>query len=397
MAEEWNVWAQHREAIERAVLDDSPEVSLIVDLESGRIEGVRGPSDRLLGRPSRELARQRIDVLQPRDLPARRLMAFGVGLLRTPGYYGEVAVAGPDGEYRVVAVRSVPLELSEGRPGALVRLLDVAEQVRLSEALREAHAALQQSYRELAEQSQRLDQARRAASLSVFAAGLAHELNNPTAFAMSCARSLREYLEDIAAMWPEGTPRPPELQEAGEIVSDIHDGLGRVAGIVARLRELEIRPQPHEFDLVAMLRSRFEEEVEIEAPPRLDVHSDPGAIERALRPIVENAQWAAGPSGRIRMVVRRDGDRIRIAVEDDGPGVPPALTERVFDPFFTTRPPGEAVGLGLFLARRAIASLGGEVKVDESYEGGARLVVSFPMVAKIAGTQEAGYEAWRAG
>ncbi|RMG17969.1 MAG: PAS domain-containing sensor histidine kinase [Deltaproteobacteria bacterium] len=391
------IWETHRKAIETAVLDDAPEVTLLVDLEAGCIEGVRGPCDRLLGRPARDLEGKRVDTLQPRDLPARRLMAFGLGLLRSTGYYGEVAVAGPEGEYRVVAVRTVPLELAPGRPGALVRLLDVAEQVRLSEALREAHTALQASYRRLAEQSQRLDQARRAASLSTFAAGLAHELNNPAAFATSCARTLREYLEDIAKAWPEGSPRPVELQEGDEIVQDILDGLGRVTHIVSRLRELELRPNPHEFDLAAMLRGRFGDEAQVEVAPRLDVHTDPGAIERALAPLVENARWAGGEKGTIRMVVTRDGDRIRIAVEDEGPGVPSALVDRVFDPFFTTRPPGEAVGLGLFLARRAIGLVGGEISVDESYEGGARFVVSFPLVMRVATPDDSSYEAWRTG
>ena len=75
--------------------------------------------------------------------------------------------------------------------------------------------------------------------------------------------------------------------------------------------------------------------------------------------------------------VRRVAADVVLAVEDEGPGVPPELRERVFDMFFTTRPRGS--GLGLSIVSQLAAAMGGGVRIENRTGGGARVVVHWPL------------------
>ena len=108
--------------------------------------------------------------------------------------------------------------------------------------------------------------------------------------------------------------------------------------------------------------------------------ADPRLLGRALSNLLRNAQKYA--AGTIHVVARRDGARVMIAVEDDGPGIPEDERERIFEPFYRLdrsrdRATG-GFGLGLSIARKAVQLHGGSVHVEESNLGGARFVVSLP-------------------
>jgi len=77
-------------------------------------------------------------------------------------------------------------------------------------------------------------------------------------------------------------------------------------------------------------------------------------------------------------VVRRDGARVLAEVSDNGPGIPPAMLNRVFEPFFTTKPAGQGTGLGLFLCRNIVRRHGGELRVRSTAQHGSTFVVDLP-------------------
>ncbi|HEY5240389.1 MAG TPA: HAMP domain-containing sensor histidine kinase, partial [Polyangiaceae bacterium] len=76
--------------------------------------------------------------------------------------------------------------------------------------------------------------------------------------------------------------------------------------------------------------------------------------------------------------VRPAGNRVRIEVEDDGPGVAAGVRDRLFEPFVTTKEVGEGTGLGLAVCRGLVESAGGEIALDASYTGGARFYMLLP-------------------
>ncbi|MFC4931827.1 ATP-binding protein [Massilia sp. GCM10023247] len=116
------------------------------------------------------------------------------------------------------------------------------------------------------------------------------------------------------------------------------------------------------------------------APDAGTVEADPRLLGRALSNLLRNAQKYAG--GTIRLAARREGARVTITVEDDGPGIPDEERERIFEPFYRLdrsrdRATG-GFGLGLSIVRKAVLLHGGSVQAERSAMGGARFVVSLP-------------------
>ena len=89
------------------------------------------------------------------------------------------------------------------------------------------------------------------------------------------------------------------------------------------------------------------------------------------------AREATLSGGEVTVALEREGDDHVLSVTDEGPGVPAELRDRIFDLYFTTKSSG--TGLGLPLVAQMVASMGGRVRLDESYGPGARFVVRFPM------------------
>jgi signal transduction histidine kinase len=108
------------------------------------------------------------------------------------------------------------------------------------------------------------------------------------------------------------------------------------------------------------------------------VASEQALVERTLAPVLENAYRHA--SATVRITVVRDGPVVRFAIDDDGPGVPAAELESIFEPGtrgLGSGPSSNGAGLGLALARRLARSAGGDVEAEHR-EGGARFVVTLP-------------------
>jgi signal transduction histidine kinase len=104
-------------------------------------------------------------------------------------------------------------------------------------------------------------------------------------------------------------------------------------------------------------------------------------MEMALLNLALNARDAMGGSGRLEIAAQRLGDVVEITVTDNGPGIPPAIRDRLFESFVTTKPVGEGTGLGLAQVAGAVAQAGGTVRVDSPPHGGASFVVSLPIAA----------------
>ncbi len=109
------------------------------------------------------------------------------------------------------------------------------------------------------------------------------------------------------------------------------------------------------------------------------VRLPPRAIGQALRSLVTNAQDASPAETPVVVRVTRTGDRLRIVVADRGPGMSPEVLARIGEPFFTTKSPGRGMGLGLFLARAVIESVGGTLTIDSGTGEGTRVAVTVPV------------------
>jgi two-component system sensor histidine kinase RegB len=111
---------------------------------------------------------------------------------------------------------------------------------------------------------------------------------------------------------------------------------------------------------------------------RLPVKLPPRAMSQALRSLVTNAQDASPADAAVEIGGALSADRLRLDIVDKGKGMPPEILARVGEPFFTTKDPGRGMGLGLFLARAVVESVGGTLIIESSAGKGTTVSVLVP-------------------
>jgi signal transduction histidine kinase len=96
--------------------------------------------------------------------------------------------------------------------------------------------------------------------------------------------------------------------------------------------------------------------------------------------LVLNAADAVGSGGHVRITAAAAPNGVRLAVEDDGPGVAPHVRDRLFEPFVTTKEVGKGTGLGLAVCRGLVEAVAGTIQLDPNTPKGARFVIELPRV-----------------
>jgi len=231
---------------------------------------------------------------------------------------------------------------------------------------------------ELEREVRRLD---RLAGLSELALGVAHEIKNPLNGAMGFASLLE---------------RAPDGASAARYAAAVREGLGQVDGIVRSLlafarpgqRCAATAPVAAIVDEAAAAAGLPRARVELRGDGTLRAESD--ALLRVLAVLLRNAGEAAGAAVRVRVSAQAASGRLELVVEDNGPGVPAALGDKVFEPFVSGKPRG--TGLGLPLAARVLSFLGGDVVLLNPGEPGARFRVRMPLARPAPSPAEAPVE-----
>ncbi|MBX9634438.1 MAG: sensor histidine kinase, partial [Magnetospirillum sp.] len=354
------------------------------------------------------------------DNPERLLLADGDGkvmLTDIPGLrFQPMPVSGEDGSIRLAAdgsaerdylVRAFNLSRGQwrvaillpispakarraawgvvGGAGMLAVLLiafAAAERRRTARAFaqydRLSRAALEQ---ELKHRTAELVQAAKLATIGQMATGMVHEVNQPLAAIGAFAGNALRFME------------LGRHDRVGENLTEIAAQVERLATITRRLKGFARRPDedlapvalaPAMERVLAMVGPRLREQgvaVEFDPGPHgLAVTAEQIRLEQVMVNLVANALDAMKrlDDGALSIRFRRQNERTLISIADTGPGIPEDMLPRLFDPFTTTKPSGEGLGLGLSIASAIIRDFGGNLSAANRREGGAVFTLDLP-------------------
>lgn len=270
--------------------------------------------------------------------------------------------------------------------------------VRVFLELFQARNAREEAFKELQTMQAQLIQSAKMSSLGELVAGIAHEINNPLAFATSHLDTVRRAFEHLDG---DGGLTIPEAHQdrwakIRNRLGEMHGGLDRIRHLVLKLRTFS-RLDEGERKIVGVkecvasvltifghrLRDRIDVHVDVPDPDDIDCY--PALFNQALANLISNAIDAIDGTGSIWIAFRQEEREYVLVVSDTGHGIPEEIRERVVEPFFTTKPVGQGTGLGLSITYSIVRKHGGTLELDDREGGGAKITMRVPLPAPEGG------------
>ena len=249
-----------------------------------------------------------------------------------------------------------------------------------------------------------LMQSEKLAAIGQLAAGVAHEINNPIGYVFSNLQTLAGYVHDLLRIIDavDGAASLDELRQLKRsleydyirndveaLIGESGDGIERVKKIITALKDFS-HFEEDEFRLADLHRGldttlnlvnnelKYKAEVIKEYAQLPAVECMPSQINQVMMNLLVNAAHAIEEFGRITLRSGHEGDWVWLEVEDTGQGIAPQLLNRIYEPFFTTKPVGKGTGLGLSLSYNIVRKHSGRIEVFSAPGQGARFRVWLP-------------------
>jgi hemerythrin-like metal-binding protein len=301
--------------------------------------------------------------------------------------------------------RAYDAEVSD-RDNSVTALLDALHSLYhlLSEQNRDLAAANERLEEKVQARTRDLLRAEKLASVGRLAAGVAHEINNPVAFVQSNLGSLKGYADDLFGLievYETGdraaTEQARQAADIDFLRADMSDllaeslsGLERVSHIVRHLKDFSHVDQAELQD--SDLNTDLENSLQVawhELQGRVEVVRDygdlpavrcvPAQINQVFFNLIVNAAQAIEGKGSLTLSTRAVDGQIEVAIADTGKGMSPEVVQRIFDPFYTTRPVGKGAGLGLSEAYDIVVKHGGRIDVESEPGRGSTFRIRLPV------------------
>jgi two-component system NtrC family sensor kinase len=239
---------------------------------------------------------------------------------------------------------------------------------------------------EFKQNQERLRQAARLADIGQLAAGVAHEINTPLASIALRAESLMRSAQDPKLLAVESFKNFPRyLKTIDEEIFRCKKIIGALLEFsrtrTPEVQETSLNPLVQEAaDLVRHQMALKQVTLALRLDPKLPpVNADGGQIRQVLIALLMNAFDATPAMGQVEVETKLEAEgKVRLTVADTGVGISKENLEKIFSPFFTTKPVGQGTGLGLAICHGIVASHGGEIKVESEVGRGSRFHVILP-------------------
>lgn len=296
-------------------------------------------------------------------------------------------------------------------------------------AKQEAEQLLEDSTRKLYQKNKELEQSRnrlirqqatmlkneKLATIGMLSAGVAHEINNPLAVVISNLQMLSEYNGQLLQLlthnqqWLSDDILPDEAQQiltaldkkhdfdfikedAPELLKDMTEGLDRVRDIVSHMKRFS-RTKPGEREQLDIneciesslklvnneIKDRCQVELKLSDLPNISVNQS--EMSQVFMNLIINASHAVEDNGRIRISTLQKDDNILIKIMDNGCGMSEKTVSNIFNPFFTTKPPGQGTGMGLAVVHGIIQDHNGDIRVQSEQGKGTCFTLYLPTIS----------------
>ncbi len=274
-------------------------------------------------------------------------------------------------------------QLVEGSLAAARGDLEHRVPVRSKDEVGAVAAAFNFMMEDLRTSKERLVIAERIAAWQEIARRLAHEIKNPLT-------PIQMAMDTLRKTWKKKHPSFDEILE--ESTATVMEEADRLKHIVSEFSAFARMPKPgfQRLDLNELVRSALAlyqggaAPIEIKLFDQLpQIDADKNQLNQVVLNLVENARDAIGQraDGHIAVSTKlgEAGDRAMLIVEDNGPGIPGDLKDKVFAPYFTTKHARGGTGLGLAIVHRIVSDHGGRIAVGDAPGGGARFAIELPL------------------
>ena len=285
-------------------------------------------------------------------------------------------------------------------------LINNRRRKKINTLLQQKNLKIESTLKELKSTQAQLIQSEKMASLGELTAGIAHEIQNPLNFVNNFSEVNKELVDEMQQELKAG-----KIDEAISISNDIKENEDKinhhgkradaiVKGMLQHSRASNSTKEPTDINALCdeylrlsyhglcakdnsfntVMKTDFDKSIE-------KINIIPQDIGRVLLNLYNNAFYAVAekkeqlPDGyepTVSIFTKKVGDKVEISVSDNGNGIPQKAIDKIFQPFFTTKPTGQGTGLGLSLSYDIIKAHGGEIKVETKEGEGAEFIIQLP-------------------
>lgn len=281
----------------------------------------------------------------------------------------------------------------------------------LEQQVQERTRQLEQAYRDLKASQEQLLHQEKLATIGHLAAGVAHEINNPTGYIGSNLGTLTKYMgrisEFIGLLGGFSSALPPDkaaelalarknskidflVEDSRDILAECLEGVGRIKKIVEGLKTFSRKDQNtsclanindclENALTVAWNELKYNATVEKDYGDLPLIRCYPNQLAQVFMNLLVNAAHSIANLGIIRIRTFTENDHIFVSITDTGCGISPENQQKIFAPFFTTKKAGVGTGLGLSIVTEIVTRHGGKIAVESEMGKGSTFTISIPV------------------